>query len=80
MGATPVSQEIYRLHMLSFYICCGLGIIVFSALIYLLLRFRYSKDGVHTPIGLEILWTVIPFVLLVGMVIPAIKILYKIHT
>ena len=39
-GVTPLSQEIYDLHMLIFMICVGIGIVVFGALFYALIRHR----------------------------------------
>ncbi len=84
VGVTPVSREIYDLHMLAFYICCAIGFVVFGALIYLLIKFRRSKGSqpdttIHEHLGIEILWTVIPFLILVGLAIPATKVLMRIH-
>ncbi len=82
-GVTPVSHEIYSLHMLVFYICCGIGVVVFTFLFYSLIKFRRSKGAeskpFHEHLGIEILWTVIPFILLVIMAVPATKVLYQIH-
>src|SRR6056297_1371338 len=82
-GVTPVSREIYQLHMAIFWICVGIGIVVFGALFYSLYKFRKSKGAVpskvHEHLGIEILWTVIPFVILVAMAIPATKVLINIH-
>lgn len=82
-GVTPISHQIYDLHMIAFYICIGIGVIVFGALIYSLLKFRKSKGAVakdiHEHLGLEILWTIIPFVILIIMAIPATKLLIEIH-
>lgn len=82
-GVTPISHRIYDLHMITFYICVGIGVIVFGALIYSLIKFRKSKGAVskdiHEHLGIEILWTVIPFVILVIMAVPATKLLIAIH-
>ena len=74
-GASPISHEIYRLHMAAFYICCVIGILVFGILIYSLIKFRKSKGAVsahfHEHLGIEILWTTIPFLILVALAVPA---------
>jgi cytochrome c oxidase subunit 2 len=82
-GVSPISREIYNLHMAGFYICCGIGVVTFGVLIYSLIKFRKSK-GVkaahfHEHIGLEILWTAIPFFILVALAIPATIVLAHIH-
>src|SRR3989344_2768212 len=75
IGVTPISREIYDLHMLIFWICVGIGVIVFGALIYALIKFRKSKGAVasqfHGSTAIEIFWTLIPFFILVAMAIPA---------
>ncbi len=82
-GVTPVSHEIYHLHMVIFYICCLIGVIVFGVLIYSLIKYRKSKGAVaqdfHEHLGIEIAWAVIPFFILVGMAIPATKVVLKMH-
>ncbi len=42
-GVTPISHQIYTLHMLIFYVCVIIGIIVFGVLIYSLIEHRKSK-------------------------------------
>lgn len=82
-GVTLMSREIYNLHMAGFYICCFIGVIVFGVLIYSLIRFRKSKGAkaahFHEHLGLEIFWTLIPFLILVGLAIPATIVLKHIH-
>lgn len=82
-GVTPLSREIYDLHMAGYYVCVGIGVIVFGVLIYSLIKFRKSK-GVkaahfHEHLGIEILWTTIPFLILVALAIPATIVLKHIH-
>lgn len=82
-GVSPISHEIYNLHMAAFYVCCGIGVIVFGVLIYSLIKFRKSKGAVsahfHEHLGIEILWTTIPFLILVALAIPATIVLQHIH-
>lgn len=82
-GVTPISHEIYNLHMACFYVCCVIGAIVFSVLIYSLVKYRKSKGAkaahFHEHLGIEIIWTVIPFLILVALAIPATIVLQHIH-
>lgn len=82
-GVTPMSHDIYRLHMLTFEICCLIGVLVFGAMIYIMIKFRRSKGakpgGVDEHFGIEVIWTVIPFLILVGLAIPSTMVLQRIH-
>lgn len=83
VGVTTISREIYMLHMAGFWVCCGIGLIVFSVLIYSLIKFRKSKGAqaahFHEHLGVEIVWTTIPFLILVALAIPATIVLQHIH-
>lgn len=80
-GVTPISHEIYMLHMLIFYVCVVIGVIVFSVMIYSLIEHRKSKGEApadfHSSLSIEILWAVIPFIILVLMAVPATKVLIE---
>jgi cytochrome c oxidase subunit 2 len=80
-GVTPISHQIYTLHMLIFYVCVVIGIIVFSVLVYSLIEHRKSKGAkpadFHSSLSIEILWAVIPFIILVIMAIPATQVLIR---
>jgi cytochrome c oxidase subunit 2 len=82
-GVTPNSQNIYWLHMLVFGVCCVIAVIVFVLIAYCLYKFRKSKGAESQPFHehtlLEIIWTIIPFLILIGLAIPATYILGKIH-
>ena len=78
-GVTEISQRIYDLHMLGFYVCVGIGIIVFGAMFFAMFKFRKSQGAVaeqwsHST-KLEAIWTVAPVVLLVVLAWPATKLL-----
>ncbi len=80
-GATAISQEIYTLHMIIFIVCCVIGLIVFGAMFYSMWKFRKTKGAVaatwsHNTTA-EIIWTVVPILILVGMAIPATSTLIK---
>ncbi|MBQ4839515.1 MULTISPECIES: cytochrome c oxidase subunit II [Pseudoalteromonas] len=76
-GVTDVSNEVYELHMTIFLICCVIGVIVFSVMFWALIHHRKSKGAqpaqFHESTKVEIIWTAIPFVILVVMAIPATK-------
>ncbi|WIO74252.1 cytochrome c oxidase subunit II [Porticoccaceae bacterium LTM1] len=83
VGVTKVSREIYDVHMLMFWICVAIGVVVFGVLIYSLIKFRKSKGAVaatfHESTKVEILWTVIPFFILIGMAWPATTALISVY-
>lgn len=74
-GVTPISRDIYLLHMTIFWICVAIGVVVFSVLIYSIVKHRKSKAhkpaDFHSSLKIEILWAVVPFLILVAMAIPA---------
>src|SRR5262245_57985747 len=74
-GVTPLSHEIYDLHMLIFWVCCVIAAIVFGVMFWSILHHRKSKGAVaaqfHHSTRAEIIWTVIPILILVVMAIPA---------
>mgnify|MGYP006354311599 CR=1 FL=1 len=75
-GVTATSREVYDLHMLALWVCTVIGIIVFGAMGYAMFKFRHSKGAVadtkftHST-KLEIIWTVVPVLILVVMAVPA---------
>ena len=82
-GVTDISQEVFGLHMLILWICVVICVIVFGAMFWSILMHRKSK-GVkpatfHESTSLEFLWTIVPFVILIGMAIPATKTLIKMY-
>ncbi|MYM60121.1 cytochrome c oxidase subunit II [Vibrio sp. OCN044] len=74
-GVTEISSQVYDLHMLIFYICCAIAVIVFGAMFYSMYHHRKSKGVVaanfHESTKVEVIWTVIPIIILVLMAIPA---------
>ena len=82
-GVTAISQEVFGLHMLIFWICVVIGLIVFSIMFYSM--FAYTKkrnpnpSKFHENSKLELAWTIVPFFILVFMAIPASNTLTKIY-
>ena len=74
-GVTEVSNRVYNLHMTIFYICCAIGVVVFGLMFISMIRHRKSKNpkpaNFHENVKVEIAWTIIPLLILVGMAIPA---------
>ncbi|MGH8245852.1 MAG: cytochrome c oxidase subunit II, partial [Gammaproteobacteria bacterium] len=82
-GVTPLSHEIYDLHMLIFWVCCAIGVIVFGAMIWSFIHHRKSKGAVaakfHHSTAAEFVWTFIPIVILIIMAVPATRTLVRIE-
>lgn len=82
-GVTAVSRNIYGLHMTILMICVVIGVIVFGVMFYSIFKHRKSKGAVpqqfHESTLVEIVWTSIPFLILVLMAIPATKTLVDIY-
>lgn len=82
-GITAISRETYRLHMLIIGICVVIGIGVYGVLMYSVFKFRKSKGAVpstfHHNTKLEVVWTVIPFLILIGIAIPSTRVLTQIY-
>jgi len=75
---TPISQQIYGLHMYILFVCAAIFVIVFSLMFYSIFKFRKSKGvkpdvNFHESTLIEIIWTIIPFIILIAMAIPATK-------
>jgi cytochrome c oxidase subunit 2 len=83
-GVSILSRKIYGLHMTIFWWCVAIGIAVFGVMIYSLVKFRKSQGAqpdttlVHST-KVEIVWTVIPIMILVAMAVPTAKTLIEIE-
>ncbi|CAC9478455.1 Cytochrome c oxidase polypeptide II (EC 1.9.3.1) [uncultured Gammaproteobacteria bacterium] len=78
-GVTSVSHDIYGLHMMVFWVSVAIAIVVFGAMFYSLYTHRKSKGVVaanfHESTKAELVWTVVPIIILIGMAVPASKVL-----
>lgn len=74
---TPVAWQIYDLHTLMMIICVVIFVAVFGVMFYSIYAHRKSRGAVaanfHEHTGVEILWTIIPVFILIGMAWPATK-------
>ena len=80
-GATQLSQEIFGLHMFVFYVCLAIGIAVLVAMAFILFQYR-RKEGVKPAdfddsTTLELTWTILFALILVGLSIPATTVMIK---
>jgi cytochrome c oxidase subunit 2 len=83
-GVTPLSRNIYDLHMTIFYICCVIAAVVFGVMFWSIFYHRKSR-GVkaaqfHHNTTVELIWTAIPMLILVLMAVPATKSLIMIES
>jgi len=78
VGVTPISQQAHYLHMLTLWVCVAIAVVVFGAMIYSMVKFRKSQGAVadtsivHSTRA-EIIWTIIPVLILIGLAVPATK-------
>ncbi len=76
--ATSIATQIYGLHMYILYFCAVIFVVVFAAMFYSIFKFRKSKGAkadvnFHESTLIEIIWTIIPFFILLFMAVPATK-------
>lgn len=81
--ASPIADQIERLHELIFWICVVIFIGVFGTMFYILIKHRKSVGHqaaqFHENTTIEVIWTVIPFLILVSMAWPATKVVLAMH-
>ena len=81
VGVTDISAEVFDLHMLIFWICVAIGIVVFGIMIISMIKHRKSighkAAQFHESTTAEIVWTLVPLAILIGMAIPATKVLIE---
>jgi cytochrome c oxidase subunit 2 len=82
-GVTSAAHDIYQLHMLVFWVCAVIGVAVFTVMLWSIIRHRKSRGAAAAHFSgnmrLEILWTVIPALILVAIAIPATSVLLSIN-
>ncbi len=82
-GVTDIAKSVYDLHMLILWICAAIGVVVFGAMFVAMYNHRKSL-GVepakfHENTRLEIAWTLVPLFILIGMAVPATKVLIQMY-
>ena len=80
-GVTQISRDVQSLHMLIFYICCAIGAVVFTVMIVSMFRHRKSRGAeasdFHESTVVEVVWTVVPLLILISMAVPAARVLIE---
>jgi cytochrome c oxidase subunit II len=75
-GVTSISRDVYSIHMMAFWVCVAIGVLVFGVMLWSIVFHRKDRGAVadvtmvHST-KVEIIWTTIPVLILVGMAIPA---------
>ncbi len=83
VGVTEISRQVYDLHMTIFWICVAIGVVVFGMMFIAILMHRKSMG--HEPAQffhstkVEIAWTIVPFLILIVMAIPATNVLIAMY-
>jgi cytochrome c oxidase subunit II len=81
--ATPIARDIITLHDLIFWICVAIFVGVFGTMFYSLYRHRKSVGHqavqFHENTAVEVIWTIIPFLILLFMAWPATKTILAAH-
>ncbi|HEY2344664.1 MAG TPA: cytochrome c oxidase subunit II [Xanthomonadaceae bacterium] len=82
-GVTPTSESIYNLHNLTMGLCIVIGILVFGAMFWSMIHHRKSKGAVAAQFShnttAEVIWTIVPIVILIVMAVPATKTLFSMY-
>ena len=82
-GVTHTSQIAWESHMIVLWICVVIGVLVFGAMFYAMFKFRKSKGAVAAQFShnttAEIIWTVVPVVILIARAWPATANLIKMY-
>ena len=83
--AGPQARTIDNLWWLVFWIAAGIFVVVEGALLFAVIRFRRRKGDegqvkqVHGNTGLEIVWTIVPAVLLAAIAVPTVATLFDLR-
>jgi cytochrome c oxidase subunit 2 len=82
-GVTEISRSVYDLHMYIIWICVLIGIVVFGAMFWSLLKHRKARGHepaqFHESTGLEIAWTLVPLAILIAIAYPATQVLVDMY-
>ena len=82
-GVTDIGEKIYDLHMLVFWVCVAIGVVVFGLMLYSILVHRKSlgakSSSFHESTKVEIAWTIVPFIILIAIAFPSTSTLLEIY-
>ena len=78
-AATKIAEEQHWLHWFMMIICTVIFLIVFGVMFYSILKHRKSvghkSQELAEPIWVELGWTIVPLLIVIGMALPATKVL-----
>lgn len=82
-GVTELSAETYEIHMVIFWWCVAIAVVVFGAMIWSLINHRKSKGVVPAQFShsmtAEVIWTTIPVIILLVMAVPSAELMIKLE-
>ena len=74
---TKIAEELYHLHTFMLILCTVIFVAVFGVMFYSMFAHRKSKGHkaahFHESTTVEIIWTIVPFIIVVLMALPATK-------
>ncbi|HYD78733.1 MAG TPA: cytochrome c oxidase subunit II [Paucimonas sp.] len=74
---TQIAEQIYSIHNMMLFICLAIFIAVFGVMFYSIFKHRKSLGHkpatFHESVAVEIAWTIVPFLIVIGMALPATK-------
>lgn len=77
VGVTDISQDVYNLHMIALWLVIVIAVLVFGVMFYSMFAHRKSRGVTpatfHESTTVEAIWTIIPFIILIALAIPATK-------
>ena len=83
LGVTDISEKVFGIHMLMFWIMVAIGAVVFGVLFYAMWRYRRSNHENAAQFEenhkVEIAWTIVPTILLVLLALPASSLLKEMY-
>ncbi len=82
-AASPIMEGTARIHDLLLWVISGIALVVTILLIYAMVRFRASRNPVPSQTShntwLEIIWTLVPVVILIVIAVPSLRLLYEVE-
>lgn len=74
-GVTEISRSVYDLHMIIFWVCVAIAVVVFGVMFWSMFHHRKSRGAkaahFHENTTVEVIWTIIPVGILVAMAVPS---------
>lgn len=72
---TAIAADLHWIHWFAMWICVAIFIAVFGVMLYSIVKHRKSKGHraaeFHESTAVEVTWTIVPFLIIVGMALPA---------